>query len=189
MKKVEKTKHRLSEAALEVFAEKGFAGATVPEIVKRAKMAHGTFYRYFKNKQACFNHLLKDLMHAVFIDFERTMDDKEKNAVISRPLRMIKLLRKYRDVLRLAILEDQHVEPELMLNYYQIKTKIGNHYVDQLMARGDSEQSAKVKAMLIASVLESFVLNEIVMKSPTPALPNVSMEQQLECIIYGFNQN
>lgn len=48
------THDRLLEVALEVFAERGFAGTTVSEIERRVGLAAGTgsFYRHFPSKEA-----------------------------------------------------------------------------------------------------------------------------------------
>ena len=42
---------RLERAAMELFAEKGFAGATVPEIAQRAGLTTRTFFRHFADKR------------------------------------------------------------------------------------------------------------------------------------------
>lgn len=52
---------RVVEAALEVFAEKGFAGASTSEIAKRAGVAEGTIFRHYKTK--------KDLLIGVVAPF------------------------------------------------------------------------------------------------------------------------
>jgi TetR/AcrR family transcriptional regulator, repressor of fatR-cypB operon len=44
-------------AALELFAERGFHGASIPEIAARAKIAPGTIYRHFASKEALVNEL------------------------------------------------------------------------------------------------------------------------------------
>jgi AcrR family transcriptional regulator len=46
-------------AALEQFAERGFHGATVPDIAKRANVGIGTMYRYFKSKEELVNTLYR----------------------------------------------------------------------------------------------------------------------------------
>ena len=56
------TRRRLLIAAREVFAETGYASATVADIVKRAERAHGSFYLHFANKEAVLQTLLEDLM-------------------------------------------------------------------------------------------------------------------------------
>lgn len=50
---------KILEAAIDVFSEKGFSGATTNEIAKRAGVAEGTIFRYFKTK--------KDLLRGILI--------------------------------------------------------------------------------------------------------------------------
>jgi AcrR family transcriptional regulator len=45
------------EAALELFAERGFHGTTVPEVATKAGVGAGTLYRYFESKEALVNAL------------------------------------------------------------------------------------------------------------------------------------
>jgi len=55
-------------AALELFAERGFYGTAVPLIAERAGVGAGTIYRYFENKEALVNALYQkwktELFHA-----------------------------------------------------------------------------------------------------------------------------
>ena len=44
------TKNRLMAAAVEVFGTRGYAKASVDDIVKRAGMTRGAFYYYFTSK-------------------------------------------------------------------------------------------------------------------------------------------
>lgn len=46
------------DAALEVFAAKGYHGAGIADIAAVVGMGHGTFYRYFRNKRDIFTALL-----------------------------------------------------------------------------------------------------------------------------------
>ncbi|MFI5841708.1 TetR/AcrR family transcriptional regulator [Catenuloplanes sp. NPDC051500] len=45
-------RERLRQAALELFAEQGFAATTVPEITARAGLTTRTFFRHFPDKRA-----------------------------------------------------------------------------------------------------------------------------------------
>ncbi len=47
------------EAALQVFAEKGFAAARMDEIAQRAHVSKGTIYLYFESKEAVFRALIQ----------------------------------------------------------------------------------------------------------------------------------
>ena len=50
-KNKEQTKARILEAALKLFREKGFYGTTTKEISKKARIAEGTLFNYFKTKE------------------------------------------------------------------------------------------------------------------------------------------
>ncbi len=52
-------------AARKVFVRKGFARATVDDITAIAKVAHGTFYRYFRNKQDVLAALVSEASDTV----------------------------------------------------------------------------------------------------------------------------
>lgn len=41
------------EAAIDVFAEKGFSAAATSEIAQRAGVAEGTIFRYYRTKKIC----------------------------------------------------------------------------------------------------------------------------------------
>lgn len=50
----------MMQAAVQVFAEKGYYAATVRDIVKSAEVAIGTFYFYFPDKETLFVHLYEE---------------------------------------------------------------------------------------------------------------------------------
>jgi AcrR family transcriptional regulator len=50
------------EAALAVFAEKGFAAARMDAIAARARVSKGTIYLYFPSKEAIFRALVREML-------------------------------------------------------------------------------------------------------------------------------
>ena len=50
----------MMQAAVRVFAEKGYHAATVRDIVNEAEVAVGTFYFYFPDKETLFVHLFEE---------------------------------------------------------------------------------------------------------------------------------
>lgn len=53
------TKERLIETAKELFSQKGYHETRVSDIVKKADVAQGTFYFYFKSKEDLFLNLIQ----------------------------------------------------------------------------------------------------------------------------------
>jgi len=47
-------------AAREVFAEMGYGGASVRDVVRRTELASGTFYNYFPDKESLFRAVLEE---------------------------------------------------------------------------------------------------------------------------------
>src|SRR4051794_20715579 len=59
-RRAENRPREICAAALEVFAEKGFAAARLEEIARRAGISKGTLYLYFKDKEGLFRAVIRD---------------------------------------------------------------------------------------------------------------------------------
>ena len=58
LKKADRTRQQLLEAALRVIGRKGFAAATVDEIVREAGVSKGVAYYHFKNKESLVENII-----------------------------------------------------------------------------------------------------------------------------------
>ncbi|HEX5615901.1 MAG TPA: helix-turn-helix domain-containing protein [Acidimicrobiia bacterium] len=61
-----KTMHRLLDAGLRVFSDRGYHAARVDDIVRAGRTSHGTFYLYFANKE--------DLLRALAVSCADELD-------------------------------------------------------------------------------------------------------------------
>ncbi len=59
-----KREDEIIQAAITIFSEKGFSAATTSEIAKKAGIAEGTIFRYFKTK--------KDILHGIMLKLIKT---------------------------------------------------------------------------------------------------------------------
>ena len=59
-RRAEDRPREICTAALDVFAEKGFAAARLDEIARRAGVSKGTLYLYFKDKEDLFRAVVRD---------------------------------------------------------------------------------------------------------------------------------
>ncbi|MGM0441507.1 MAG: TetR/AcrR family transcriptional regulator [Elusimicrobiota bacterium] len=58
-------KEKIIREAKEVFAQKGYYGANMEEIAGKAKVAKGTLYNYFTNKQELYVTVILDLLSII----------------------------------------------------------------------------------------------------------------------------
>jgi AcrR family transcriptional regulator len=80
--RAEKRRRRLAEAALELFAARGYNVTSVEEIVARARMSKSAFYEFFSSKEHCFRELLTleggALIEAVLADAATGRNHRER---------------------------------------------------------------------------------------------------------------
>jgi AcrR family transcriptional regulator len=76
------------QAALELFAERGFHGTAVPLVAEKAKVGAGTIYRYFQSKEHLVNVLYqrekRRMLEALLDDFPFTKAPREQFRVFFR---------------------------------------------------------------------------------------------------------
>ena len=84
------TRQRILEAAEEVFAEKGYHGAVVDDIVHAADTSKGGFYFHFPNKQGIFLALMEALTPRLINATERAISaETEPVAKLDAALRTV----------------------------------------------------------------------------------------------------
>ncbi|HMW06759.1 MAG TPA: TetR/AcrR family transcriptional regulator [Leptospiraceae bacterium] len=65
MTDIDKKKKDILAASVQVFAEKGFHAAGIADIARKLGMGHGTFYRYFKNKEDIFHSAVNEILKEI----------------------------------------------------------------------------------------------------------------------------
>lgn len=64
-------RHEILDAALGVFAEKGYHAAGIADIAAELNIGHGTVYRYFDNKLDLFSAVLSRVMGEIMVVLTR----------------------------------------------------------------------------------------------------------------------
>lgn len=85
---------RILDAAIRVFARKGFYNSTIADVAKVAEVAEGTIYLYFKNKDdlliSIFEHSMGLFIEEAESELQLVEDPKEKlKRFISLHLRLV----------------------------------------------------------------------------------------------------
>lgn len=128
------------EAGLAEFLERGFEGARVEDIARRAGVAKGTVFRYFPSKEALFEAALEAQLQPVFALMAGVME-----APPGPPLALIEALitATHRGLLqgdvpriiRMVISEGQRF-PGLLEAYHRQSMQRGEALMHSLLARG-----------------------------------------------------
>lgn len=94
-------RRKILSAARELFAQKRYDDITVPEIVKLAGVAQGTFYRYFPSKTNLVDALGEDIQRDTVSAIQKVIaEDKTLQELIEPLIRAsLATLEAYKDVL------------------------------------------------------------------------------------------
>ena len=71
----EETKAKIEKAALDEFMEKGFANASLWQIVKNAGLTTGAFYKYFPTKEDLFVSLVEPYANKIYSIYDVTLQN------------------------------------------------------------------------------------------------------------------
>jgi AcrR family transcriptional regulator len=69
-RKKDETRHRIFHAAIDLFRKQGFEQTTVDDITEQADVAKGTFFNYFRRKDAVLAYLSENRLQAIEEDAE-----------------------------------------------------------------------------------------------------------------------
>ena len=76
-------RRRIQEAARTVFAERGYAGASIELIARAAQLSVGAIYLYFRSKEDLYTSLIEDTLTVFDVDMAQVREEAE----VSRRLR------------------------------------------------------------------------------------------------------
>ena len=163
-----KTKRKIFEASMKLFAEKGYDATSIEEITSTVGVAKGTLYYHFSSKEEIFNFLVEEgvklLKNSIEIKtqkLEKTMDKLKAIVLIE-----IKIMAKYEDFMTILLSQIWGNEPrniackKYVLEYIKIVEKI----VDEGIKKGEVIQG---DAELIATEIFGTTCSSLVYKLKT----------------------
>jgi len=108
------TRDRLVQAAMDVFAQHGYHGTTVDDIVAASASSKGAFYHYFPSKQGIFLVLLDQLAGMVEAGVDHAIDMEEGAlAKVEAALRVVlEVAASHKDLARILLIESAALGPE-----------------------------------------------------------------------------
>jgi AcrR family transcriptional regulator len=101
------TRDRLLQAAMDVFAHRGYHGTTVDDIVEASETSKGAFYHYFPSKQGVFLSLLDQVAGMVEVGVESAIGHEGGAlAKVEAALRVVlEVASQRRDLARILLIE------------------------------------------------------------------------------------
>jgi AcrR family transcriptional regulator len=133
-----RTRQQLLDGAELVFGEKGFEASSIAEITQRSKVALGTFYVYFENKQALFVELVEQLGERLRKTLSAAVKGKatrlEKERAGFRAF--FEFAGKHRNLYRI-VRQAEFVDEQVYLDYYRKLAKAYARGLEASMASGE----------------------------------------------------
>lgn len=129
----------LIDAAIEVFAEKGFAAARIEEVAHLAGVSKGTAYLYFPNKEALFKAAVHEVVVTRIALGERDVEEWQGSSVelLRHTLEeWAQVIRSRRGGLLKLIVAEARNFPELAAWYHQEVAERGQRLLRAVLSRG-----------------------------------------------------
>lgn len=200
-KKTEK-QLKIVQAAIEVFSEKGYSGASTSEIAQRAGVAEGTIFRHYKTKK----DLLLSIVGPILAKTVAPLFMKDFAKILDQPYAKIEdfyravlrdrlaFARKNAKILRIVI-QELPFQPELL---GQVKTLFAQ-YVFERIARiyaHFQEQGQLIEApsfriiRFSVTTIVGMVLTHALLLPETPIDDEAEIEWTIDVLLHGIgNRN
>ena len=153
-------------AALDEFSLRGFAAARLDDVARRAGVAKGTIYLYFRDKEALFQELVRSVIGPLIERFEASAEiDLPARVVAERIVEMF--VREIygtrrKDVIRLIIAEGPRFPKLAEFYYHEVIERVlpaMRAIMARAVARGElkSDALARFPQLLVAPALTAIV--------------------------------
>ena len=104
----EDTRSRILNAALRLFAAKGYDGTTTKDLAKKAKVAEGTLFRYFPNKKAILIEVATQGWIEILTDLLTELSEMGNYQAVAQVMkRRVLRMRENNDLLKVCFIEAQ----------------------------------------------------------------------------------
>ena len=100
-----KTKRRIFETSMKLFAEKGYENTSIEEITSAVGVAKGTLYYHFSSKEEIFDFLVKEGIKLLqnSVDIKTSKYDNYIDKIKAIVLIQIKIVNKYEDIITILL--------------------------------------------------------------------------------------
>lgn len=158
-RKSDRTRRRILAAAKHLFDRRGYRDTTVDDITRRAEIAHGTFYLYFRGK----SEILRELSVTALAEFDSIatrefQSGQEVRSLVRQTLEVYERNRLTMRLLREASATDAHFRENYDEVFLGMLVDHLRHNIDRINARLPQADRVETRAAAraIVGMIESF---------------------------------
>ncbi len=155
----------MMQAAVHVFAQKGYHAATVRDVVKAANVAIGTFYFYFPDKETLFVYLYEETSDFLLQTIQQAVSQKRgiANQVKSGVQAYVSIGLYDPAVVQLLLVGGVGAVPSLHQKRAAFRNRMAQIWqerIEQAIQQGEIEKiNARVSAEFLAGGFDEIMLN------------------------------
>ena len=163
-----KTKRKIFETSMSLFAKKGYEATSIEEITSVVGVAKGTLYYHFSSKDEIFNFLVEEgmnlLKNSILIKTSKVDNVVDKLKAII--LIQIKVMVKYEDFITILLSQIWGHEPRNLMckNYVFDYINIIEEIIESAISNGEIEN---VEPQVLASSIFGFTCSSLLYKIKT----------------------
>jgi len=189
---------KIIEAAIDIFAEKGFAATSTSEIAQRAGVAEGTIFRHYKTKKDLLlsiagpiaaklvaPFIMRDFAKVLDLPYQRVEDlfraiAKDRITFARKNVKLIKIL-----------IHEVPFQPELLGQIKQAMTTIVLQRVEK-MVRHFQEQGQLIEEppwriiRTASTLLVGMIITHIIIIPEQPFDENEEIDRTINMLMYGI---
>ena len=186
----------MMQAAVQVFAQKGYHAATVRDVVKTAGVAIGTFYFYFPDKETLFLYLYEETADFLMQTIQQALNGKtELVSRIKAGLQAYVNLGVYEPaIVQLLLVGGVGAVPSLADKRAQFRdrmTLMWQYVLDEAFKNETIiEQNTRISAEMMAGGFDEIVLNLLNQTNPDLLAPTIIEDMSTAALrLVGYRQS
>jgi len=165
---------QIIDAAMRVFAQKGFSKATNRDVAREAGITTGLIYYYFANKEALLKAVIEERSPFQIVE-QVPLEMLEQPPEIFWPMLLQRILsivedEQFVNIIRVVLPDIQHDSEAsaIVLSFFQRLIDFLSHYLQIQVARGTvrADTNPELITQLLVSNLMGLVLRRQVLRDP-----------------------
>jgi len=174
VKDKEATREKIVRAAIKVFSDNGYHGATVDDIVAESGTSKGAFYFHFPNKEGMFTALVEEMAGKLWGAVRKALKSPgNPGDKIARALYAgLETFQHNRELARIALVETAALGPELEEKRGKVRLaflQLIEEHLRELVEEGTLERlDTRVAALALLGTIDEVVVHWLATGEPDP---------------------